>query len=205
VFLDSLGNPNTVRNYGIGKTAERLGESRPLASIANDEILGVNMEDLDFAGRRCQVKAKGARTKARRRGQTREDYVLETVYWDAGAARLLPRLLKGRTRGPVFVTHRRPSPARSSARATCARTPALPGSRMGRPALCLISTPPYADRARAGTCTSTATPPCPPRRGRGKPAAAGGEVSAQEARERPPLLQALAGGDRRDHQPAGAQ
>jgi hypothetical protein len=34
--------------------------------------------------------------------------VLETVYWDAGTARLLPRLLRGRTHGPVFVTHRRP-------------------------------------------------------------------------------------------------
>lgn len=34
----------------------------------SEEILGVNIEDLDFAGRRCQVKAKGARTKARRRG-----------------------------------------------------------------------------------------------------------------------------------------
>lgn len=32
VFLDSLGNPNAVRYYGIGvgKTAERLGEGRPL-------------------------------------------------------------------------------------------------------------------------------------------------------------------------------
>ncbi|RPK32291.1 hypothetical protein EES39_39325 [Streptomyces sp. ADI92-24] len=40
VFLDSLGNPNTVRNYGIavGKTAERLGGGRPLASVADDEI-----------------------------------------------------------------------------------------------------------------------------------------------------------------------
>lgn len=40
VFLDSLGNPNTVRNYGIGvgKTAERLGEARPLALVADDEI-----------------------------------------------------------------------------------------------------------------------------------------------------------------------
>jgi hypothetical protein len=40
VFLDSLGNPNTVRNYGIGvsKTAERIGEARPLASVADDEI-----------------------------------------------------------------------------------------------------------------------------------------------------------------------
>lgn len=40
MFLDSLGNPNTVRSYGIGvgKTAERLGEVRPLASVADDEI-----------------------------------------------------------------------------------------------------------------------------------------------------------------------
>lgn len=40
VFLDSLGNPNTVRNYGIGvgKTADRIGEGRPLASVADDEI-----------------------------------------------------------------------------------------------------------------------------------------------------------------------
>lgn len=206
VFLDSLGNPNTVRNYGIGvgKTAERLGEARPLASVADDEIgevlellwgtaavntwnsrragvlswlgwcrergyegpmvpawakrltvpdsetparskmavdrliarrevhlrektlwrmlyetagrseeiLGVNIEELDLAGRRCLVKAKGARTKARRPGQSREDYVLEPVYWDAGTARLLPRLLTGRTRGPVFVTHRRPGPGK---------------------------------------------------------------------------------------------
>jgi integrase len=76
------------------------------------EILGVNIEELDFAGRRCPVKAKDARTKARRRGQAREDYVLEPVHWDAGTARLLPPLLKGRTSGPVFVTHRRPGPGK---------------------------------------------------------------------------------------------
>ncbi|WP_445075541.1 hypothetical protein [[Kitasatospora] papulosa] len=50
----------------------------------------MNIEDLDFAGRRCPVKAKGARTKARRRGQVREDYVLETVYWDAGTTGSCP-------------------------------------------------------------------------------------------------------------------
>ena len=72
----------------------------------------MNIEDLDFAGRRCPVKAKGARSKTRRRGQAREDFVLEAVYWDAGTARLLPRLLRGRTRGPVFVTHRRPGPGK---------------------------------------------------------------------------------------------
>lgn len=59
---------------------------------------------MDLAGRRCPVKAKGAQPKVRRCGVAREDYVLETVYWDAGTA----RLLKGRTCGPVFVTHRRP-------------------------------------------------------------------------------------------------
>ncbi|RAJ89195.1 phage integrase family protein [Streptomyces sp. PsTaAH-137] len=78
----------------------------------SEEILGVNIEDLDLAARRCPVKAKGARSKARRHGQAREDFVLETVYWDAGTARLLPRLLRGRTRGPVFVTHRRPGPGK---------------------------------------------------------------------------------------------
>jgi integrase len=75
-----------------------------------EEILGLNIEDLDVPARRAQVQAKGARAKTRRRGQTRDDLVLETVYWDAGTARLLPRLLKGRTHGPVFLTHRRPGP-----------------------------------------------------------------------------------------------
>jgi site-specific recombinase XerD len=202
MFLDSLGNANTVRNYriGVGKTVERLGEARPLATVADDEIggalehlwgeaavntwnarrasvlswlgwcgehgydgpkvpawakrmtppdsetparskmaidrliarrnvhlrektlwrmlyetvarseeiLGVNIEELDLAGRRAPVKAKGARPRIRRRGAVREDFVPETVYWDAGTA----RLLKGRTRGPVFVTHRRPGPGK---------------------------------------------------------------------------------------------
>ncbi|MBB5939875.1 hypothetical protein FHS42_006973 [Streptomyces zagrosensis] len=35
VFLGSLANPNTARGYGtgVGKTAERLGEDRPLAAV----------------------------------------------------------------------------------------------------------------------------------------------------------------------------
>jgi hypothetical protein len=42
------------------------------------------------------------------------------VYWDAGTARLLPRLLKlpdgtSRTHGPLFLSHRRPVPARRPA------------------------------------------------------------------------------------------
>jgi hypothetical protein len=40
VFLGSLGNPNTARNYGIGvgKAAERLGEDRPFGYVADDEV-----------------------------------------------------------------------------------------------------------------------------------------------------------------------
>ncbi|WP_220499136.1 hypothetical protein [Microbispora sp. H10949] len=39
-FLDSLGNPNTVRSYGIGvrKTVERLGGGGLLATVADDEV-----------------------------------------------------------------------------------------------------------------------------------------------------------------------
>lgn len=49
--------------------------------------------------------------------------MLETVFWDAGTARLLPRLIKGRTRGPVFVTHRRPGPGKVlSSRDVCPDT-----------------------------------------------------------------------------------
>ena len=54
-----------------------------------EEILGVNIEDLDLdlalAGRRAPVKAKGAAVR-RRGGRAREDFVLETVFWDAGTA-----------------------------------------------------------------------------------------------------------------------
>lgn len=83
----------------------------------------MNIEDLDLASRRCRGKARGAKSKSRRRGQVREDFVLETVYWDAGTARLLPRLLKGRARGPVFVTHRRPGPGKVvSSRDVCPDT-----------------------------------------------------------------------------------
>ncbi|MFJ4866675.1 hypothetical protein [Streptomyces sp. NPDC088748] len=64
-----------------------------------EEILGMN-EDLDFAGRRCPVKAEGARTKARRRGQVGKDYVLETLgRWYRPTA---APAAEGRARGPVF-------------------------------------------------------------------------------------------------------
>ncbi len=70
------------------------------AARAN-EILALDIEDLDLGGRRAKIVSKGGRT--------------EWVYWSSGTAHLLPRLVRGRTRGPVFLSHRRPGPARRPA------------------------------------------------------------------------------------------
>ncbi|MEU1522730.1 site-specific integrase [Nocardia rhamnosiphila] len=76
------------------------------------ELLQINIEDLDIAARCAPVKSKGAKPRIRRRGATHHEHVLENVYWDAGTARLLPRLISGRTNGPVFLGHRRPGPGK---------------------------------------------------------------------------------------------
>ncbi|GAA4976406.1 integrase [Nonomuraea thailandensis] len=75
------------------------------------EILSLNVEDLDLENRRAPLRSKGGD--------------VEWVYWDAGTARLLPRLLRlpdghagahpdgpVRTRGPLFLAERKPVPAR---------------------------------------------------------------------------------------------
>ena len=64
------------------------------AARAN-EILALNIEGLDVARKRAVVVGKGGHR--------------EVVIWASGAARLLPRYLGGRRRGPVFVTNRRPN------------------------------------------------------------------------------------------------
>jgi integrase len=56
-------------------------------------VLRFDVEDLDLANRR---------TKARRKGGA-----IDVIVWQTGTARLLPRLLKGRKTGPVFLTDRR--------------------------------------------------------------------------------------------------
>ena len=56
-------------------------------------VLALNIQDLDLDDRR---------------GRAGERW----VSWRAQTARLLPALLAGRTRGPVFLTDRRPGPAR---------------------------------------------------------------------------------------------
>jgi len=67
------------------------------------EILARNVEDLDLDNRRARVRSKGRQ--------------IEWVYWGTGTAHLLPRLIRlpdgsSRTSGPLFLSSRRPVPAR---------------------------------------------------------------------------------------------
>ena len=57
------------------------------------EVLALNVEDLDLPNRRARVRRKGG--------------AIDVIVWQTGTARLLPRLLKGRKSGPVFVTERK--------------------------------------------------------------------------------------------------
>lgn len=57
------------------------------------EVLSLNVETLDMPNRRAKVRRKGG--------------AIDTVVWQTGTARLLPRLLKGRKTGPLFLTDRR--------------------------------------------------------------------------------------------------
>jgi integrase len=54
------------------------------------EVLGLDVEDLDMPNRCARVRRKGG--------------AMDIIVWQTGTARLLPRLLKGRTSGPVFLT-----------------------------------------------------------------------------------------------------
>ncbi|QFU90138.1 sigma-70 family RNA polymerase sigma factor [Amycolatopsis sp. YIM 10] len=61
-------------------------------------VLSLDIEDLDLEDRRAEVDGTW-------------------VNWRSGTARLLPQLLDGRTRGPLFLADRRPAPARTPAAA----------------------------------------------------------------------------------------
>jgi integrase len=67
------------------------------------ELLSADIADLDMDNRRLRVTSKGGD--------------VEWVYFQSGSARNLPRLLRGRTSGPLFVTRLRPGPARAPAAA----------------------------------------------------------------------------------------
>lgn len=66
------------------------------AARAN-EVLALDIGDVDLANKRVRVRSKGGAT--------------DWVFWQTGAAQLLPRLLAGRHTGPVFVADRMPTRA----------------------------------------------------------------------------------------------
>jgi integrase/recombinase XerD len=69
-----------------------------------DEVLTLDVGDLDLRNKRARVVAKGG--------------AVEWIHWQSGTAQLLPRLLRGRQAGPVFLTDRR-APARTPAPDVC--------------------------------------------------------------------------------------
>jgi len=65
------------------------------------EVLSLNVEDLDLENKRARVRSKGGD--------------VEWLHLQAGSARLVPRLIGGRSSGPLFLADRRPAPARAPA------------------------------------------------------------------------------------------
>ena len=101
------------------------------------EALSVNVEDVDLDNKRVRVRSKGGDT--------------DWLHFQTGSARLLPRLIGGRTRGPLFLADRRPVPARAPA--TVDRCPETGRARLsyGAPRRSFARPP------AGGPCTSCAT------------------------------------------------
>ncbi|WP_449878121.1 tyrosine-type recombinase/integrase [Nocardia fusca] len=62
-----------------------------------EEILNLDIEDLDTVNRCATVVRKGG--------------ARDVIYWQTGTARLLPRLIAGRKKGPLLLTDRRARPS----------------------------------------------------------------------------------------------
>jgi site-specific recombinase XerD len=84
-----------------------------------EEIPCLNVEDLDPEFRRARVVSKGG--------------AIEYVHWATGTARLLPRLLAGRTSGPLFLAERRAPAEGRRAPAVADLDPATGRSRLSYP------------------------------------------------------------------------
>lgn len=62
-------------------------------SARASEVLGLDVADLDMPNRSARVRRKGG--------------AMDLVVWQTGTARMLPRYLRGRTAGPLFLTERK--------------------------------------------------------------------------------------------------
>ncbi|MEV0708443.1 hypothetical protein [Nocardia aurea] len=145
-----------IKGGPMAASVTRLRTPRSAAEAFLDTIGPA--KDLDLAGRCAPVKSKGAKPRTRRRGAAHHEHILEKVYRDAGSARLLPRLIRGRTRGPVFLTHRLPGPGKYLAERDICPTPAARDCPTTR--LAIYSTPPPRSTGpkQAGICTNSGIP-----------------------------------------------
>lgn len=84
-----------------------------------DEILGLDVPDLDMEFRRALVVEKGGDRAY--------------VHWETPIARLLPRLLQGRTTGPLFLADRRAPVAGRRAQALADIDPTTGRGRLSYP------------------------------------------------------------------------
>jgi integrase len=66
-------------------------------AVRANEILTLDIEDLDLPNKRARVTGKGGK--------------VDWVHWQTGTAHLLPRLIAGRRRGPLFLADRLPTRA----------------------------------------------------------------------------------------------
>ncbi|MET9830046.1 site-specific recombinase [Streptomyces sp. NPDC006385] len=72
-----------------------------------EDVLCLNVEELFPADKRGRVVSRGG--------------AVQWIHWRSGTARLLPRLIAGRTRGPLFLTDRK-APARTPTPDICPTT-----------------------------------------------------------------------------------
>ena len=77
-----------------------------------EEVLQLDVEDLDLVERRALTRRKGGHT--------------DVLDWGTGTARLLPRLLRGRKTGPVFLASQPAQDTRPAARHDLDPTTGLP-------------------------------------------------------------------------------
>ena len=89
------------RREDIGVREKALWRLLYETAARASEALSINVEDLELDNKRVRVRSKGGD--------------LDWLHFQTGSARLLPRLISGRSRGPLLLADRRPVPARTPA------------------------------------------------------------------------------------------
>lgn len=91
--LDRAEVENLLTREGIALRERTLWRLLYESAARAEEVLALDVGELDLRNRRAKVQ--------------RKDGATDIITWRTATARLLPRLLAGRTSGPVFTTDRR--------------------------------------------------------------------------------------------------